>query len=80
MPKEKASRVDGFSIEFFINCWEVVKSDLVNAILPFFNTSEMDMAINCTTVTLFPKVPALTHVKEYKFLVVLLCARSSLNF
>lgn len=65
MPKEKAPRVEGFHIDFFTICWEEVNEDRVDIVLHFFTTSEMDKAINCTVVTLVPKLLAPTYVKDY---------------
>lgn len=66
MLKEKVPRVDGFSIEFFTICWDELQSDLLNVVFYFFNTSEMDKGVNCTAITLVPKMPSPTLVKDYR--------------
>ncbi|XP_019261944.1 PREDICTED: uncharacterized protein LOC109239802 [Nicotiana attenuata] len=65
MYTDKALGVDGFPIEFFTQHWDEVKDDVLADVLDFFRTGKMNRAINCTTITLIPKVPSPTQVKDY---------------
>lgn len=66
MPTDKVSGVDGFPIEFFTQYWEEVKSDVLEDVLGFFQRGKMNNVINCTAMTLIPKVPTHTQVKDYR--------------
>ena len=61
-----ARGVDGFPIEFFTKNWEVVHKDVLQAVKQFFNTGWLCHAINTTAVTLIPKIPAPTKVKDFR--------------
>lgn len=39
---------------------------MLNAIFYFFKSSVMDKRLNYTTITLIPKVPFPTHLKDYR--------------
>ncbi|XP_019244265.1 PREDICTED: uncharacterized protein LOC109224132 [Nicotiana attenuata] len=56
MPTDKAPGVDGFPIEFFNQQWEEVKDDVITDVLDFFQPGKLHKAINCTVITLIPKV------------------------
>ncbi|XP_075099139.1 uncharacterized protein LOC142176006 [Nicotiana tabacum] len=66
MPTNKAPNVDGFPIESFTQHWEEVKGDVLANVLVFFQTRKINKAINCTAITLIPKVRNLTQVKDYR--------------
>ena len=52
---DKAPGLDGYTAHFFKCAWTVVKEDVVNAILYFFQTSKMHPTFNSTTVVLVMK-------------------------
>lgn len=53
---DKAPGVDGYNVFFFKRTWPIIKDDLVHAVQDFFSTGELYRAINCTVVTLVPKI------------------------
>lgn len=63
---EKASGIDGFNAKFFKDSWSIVKNDVVEAVLDFFNTNKMYKAVNCTLVTLLPKTPDAQEMKAMR--------------
>lgn len=56
---------DGFPVEFFKAYWDTVGEQVSNVALQFFVTGKILKEINCTTITLVPKVPNPTYVKEF---------------
>ena len=53
---DKAPGLDGFNAYFFKKSWETIKQDMYTGIYEFFNTSRMYGPVNCTAITLLPKV------------------------
>lgn len=53
--KKSASRVDEFSGEFFQTCWEIVKHEVIQAVMGFFCGAELPRYITHTTLVLIPK-------------------------
>lgn len=66
MPNGKAPGKDGFPVEFFKEYWDIIGGEVVEAITQFFQNGKLLRAINTTTITLIPKVPNPTYVKDFK--------------
>ncbi|XP_055833691.1 uncharacterized protein LOC129902472 [Solanum dulcamara] len=50
----------------FMMVWTVIKKDIVGAAQDFFETGRLYRAVNCTTITLVPKIPNPQNVKEFR--------------
>lgn len=50
----------------FKHYWEEIGTEIIEAVLEFFASGKLLRSINCTTVTLVPKVASPTYVKEYR--------------
>ncbi|KAH0724551.1 hypothetical protein KY284_000416 [Solanum tuberosum] len=66
MPLDKTPGVDGFPVEFFIQHWSLIKTDVIDAVMEFLKTGRMLKAFSCTAISLVPKVSTPTQVKELK--------------
>ncbi|XP_060178337.1 uncharacterized protein LOC132608315 [Lycium barbarum] len=66
LPHDKSPGIDGFPVEFFKTHWNTVGDEVMEAVLQFFANGKLLTGINCTTVTLVPKVPNATYVKEFR--------------
>ncbi|XP_019265755.1 PREDICTED: uncharacterized protein LOC109243301 [Nicotiana attenuata] len=66
MPHDKAPGIDGFPIEFFTTQWTVVGSEVCAAVKEFFEIGTIHKGMNCTAVTVIPKVPNPSQVKEFR--------------
>ncbi|WMV07308.1 hypothetical protein MTR67_000693 [Solanum verrucosum] len=64
MPLDKTPGVDGFPIEFFIQHWSLIKTDVIDAVMEFLKTGRMLKAFSCTAISLVPKVSTPTQVKR----------------
>nr|XP_009611922.1 uncharacterized protein LOC104105365 [Nicotiana tomentosiformis] len=63
---DKAPSIDGFLAEFFKQYWHLIGKEVKKATMQFFQTGKLLKKVNCTTVTLVPKVKNPTFVKEFR--------------
>lgn len=61
-----APGIDGYGAKFFKSTWDIIKKDTLNAIREFFEKERMFKAINNTLVTLIPKTPNASMIKDYR--------------
>lgn len=45
---DKAPRPDGFTMGFFIKCWEVVKQDIMDTFQNFYDQGVFEKSFNAT--------------------------------
>ena len=62
----KALDPDGFSVGFFKKAWSIGGSDSINAIRSFFISGRLLKQVNATTITLIPKVPNPSAIKDFR--------------
>jgi hypothetical protein len=55
MPNRKAPAPDGFTVEFFKACWEVVKHDIYGVVEDSKQSTSILKSLNATMITLIPK-------------------------
>lgn len=67
IPPEKASGPDGYIGIFYKNCWDIIKCDLIEALMGFYNhkTSKMHL-FNEANIVLLPKKQDPTTVADYR--------------
>lgn len=51
---------------FFKKAWHLIKGDIYSAVLQFFDTGVLCPSINCTSITLVPKVANASYVKFFR--------------
>lgn len=67
VPEEmKSHLVRVVTLEQALMGWDIVGSDLVQAVNQFFLTSEMSRQWNSTAITLVPKTNAPSTIKDYR--------------
>lgn len=66
MKSDRAPGPDGYPVEFFKNNWEVVGQDVIKGVQWFFETYEMDPAVNATTIALIPKKADAARVRDFR--------------
>ncbi|KAH0714741.1 hypothetical protein KY284_007646 [Solanum tuberosum] len=66
MPNYKSPGTDGIPVEFFKANWSIVGEEVIQVVTQFIESGKILKEINCTTITLIPKVQNPTYVKEYR--------------
>ncbi|KAL9687786.1 hypothetical protein QQ045_032193 [Rhodiola kirilowii] len=66
MNKDSSPGPDGFTGQFYSHCWDVIKSDLMEAITGFFGGLQLPVAFSSTYLTLLPKVPNATAIDQLR--------------
>lgn len=51
IPQDGSPGLDGFSASFYQSCWEIVKVDLLNLAIEFFNGSQNFLGYKYCAVT-----------------------------
>ena len=62
----KAPGPDGFNSHFFKSAWPIIGHDIEEAILDFFSSKRLLKSINSTMISLVPKVPNPSTLKEFR--------------
>lgn len=66
LPTDKAPGIDRFQSEFFQKYWEVIGDEATWAIQQLFENEKLLKEINCTIITLLPKLPCPSYVKDFR--------------
>ncbi|XP_024015967.1 uncharacterized protein LOC112089217 [Eutrema salsugineum] len=66
MPANKSLGPDGYTVEFFKECWSIVGQDLVVAIQSFFIKGFLPKGVNSTILALIPKKDQALFMKDYR--------------
>lgn len=65
---DKAPEPDGFTMGFFIKCWEVVKYDIMNVFHNFHEEDMFERSFNATFITLIPKKKSAKELKDFRLI------------
>ncbi|XP_074305317.1 uncharacterized protein LOC141640395 [Silene latifolia] len=57
---------DGYTSQFFKDCWDTVGRDIYEAVQGFFTSGKLLKQVNTTIITLIPKVPNPKSVIEFR--------------
>ncbi|KAG5594737.1 hypothetical protein H5410_035969 [Solanum commersonii] len=63
--EDKAPGIDSYNVVFLKKAWHIIKEDVIGVVQYFFITWKIYRNINCTAVTLVPKVSSPMNIKEY---------------
>lgn len=66
----KAPSVDGFSVGFYRACWNIIKQDVLNAILDFFMHNQLLRQINITSLMFISKASNPSSFAEFRLISV----------
>jgi hypothetical protein len=70
MPNGKSPRPDGFTLEFFKACWEVVKRDIYEVLEDSRRSTSFLKALNSTFITLIPKENEAKTLERFRTIVL----------
>jgi hypothetical protein len=62
---DKAPSPDGFTMEFFQKCWEVLKVDIIAVLKEFHNSGKFEKSLNATFISLIPKKAEVVEIKDF---------------
>lgn len=63
---DKAPGPDGFIMEFFKKCWDILKEDLMLSILNFQQRSVLEKSFNATFIALIPKKLGAVELEDFR--------------
>lgn len=63
---DKAPGLDGYNSLFFRKIWSMIRYELFEAYNESFRDCKMNKTLNCTAITLIPKVANPSNVVQYK--------------
>jgi ribonuclease HI len=64
--KDSAPGPDGFGAFFYQHYWDIVKADVINAVLEFFTSSWILPGFNSNIIALLPKFPEASSIDQYR--------------
>ena len=64
--RNKAPGPDGFTAEFYKECWDSVGGDITLAVLDFFNTGRLLPEVSSTIIALVPKTQIPASQKDFR--------------
>lgn len=73
MEKNKAAGPDRIPIEFYQECWNIVKVDIMQMFDDFYNQKIDISRINYGIITLLPKVKDASKIQQFRPICLLNC-------
>lgn len=63
---DKALGPDGFTMAFFQNGWEILKTDIIAVLKEFQTSVKFEKSLNATFVSLIPKKAGAVDIKDFQ--------------
>ncbi|WMV23105.1 hypothetical protein MTR67_016490 [Solanum verrucosum] len=63
---DKAAGPDGFTMGFFIKCWDVVKQDIMDTFQNFYEHEVFEKSFNATFIALIPKKKGAKELRDFR--------------
>ncbi|WMV51256.1 hypothetical protein MTR67_044641 [Solanum verrucosum] len=63
---DKAPGPDGFTMGFYIKCWEVVKGDIMKTFQYFYDQGRFERSFNATFIALIPKKKGAKELRDFR--------------
>lgn len=62
---DKAPGLDGFTMTFFKECWDIIKKDLMDTMTNFHDQNFLDLGSNATFISLILKCEHANRVFDF---------------
>src|SRR4051812_14532869 len=62
----KSAGPDGYSLEFFKNCWRFIKMDVISFVEDFYKDAKLTKACTSSFLALIPKINNPHSLSEYR--------------
>ena len=66
IPGNKAPGPDGFSAQFFHDCWSIIGDSISAAVIDGLNKGSLLKVLNTTSITLIPKMLCPNGIGDYR--------------
>jgi len=63
---DKAPNPDGFTLNFFKKCWEILREDLMQTVQNFHHNEIFEKSFNATFIALIPKKTGAEELKDFR--------------
>jgi hypothetical protein len=73
MGRNKAAGLDGYPVEIFQVCWDIIEDDMIEMFADFFKNSLDIKRLNYGMITLLPKVKDAYRIQQYRPICLLNC-------
>lgn len=64
--EDKAPGPDGYTLGFYIKCWEIMKHDIMEALHNFYSQEVFEKSFNATYIALIPKKKGAKELKDFR--------------
>ena len=71
--RDKALRLDGFTIVVFQDCWDVIKEDLVRVFIEFHRSGIINQRTNAMFIALLPKNSLTKKISDFRPISLITC-------
>src|SRR3954464_6650980 len=66
LPNDKSPGTDGFNNEFMKQCWPIIKDDVKQLLVDFYEGQTSLESINASFITLIPKIAAPLTLADFR--------------
>ena len=73
MEKGKAPGSDGFTVDFFQSCWDLIKEEIWEVVEESRNTRQVLTSFNATFLSLIPKEHGANFPRKFKASISMQC-------
>lgn len=65
---DKSAELDGFSMAFYKECWDILKGDILKTVDDFYTSEFLDVGSNATFISLIPKKEGAVPITDFRLI------------